>query len=114
MDLHDRELDSLITLTLQPQTVTSRQKQRAWEQLQTKLAAEATLPTVQPSFGDQAMRLFRSIGQSLRSLMLEEAPYQNARQERYAFRYYSFSSRPVSFAMELIGPLRITSMGQVC
>lgn len=114
MDLHDRELDSLITLALQPQSVTSRQKQRAWEQLQTKLAAEAALPAVQPSFGHQAMRLFRSVGQSLRSLMLEETPYHNARQERYTFRCHSFSNRPVSLAMELIGPLRITSMGQVC
>lgn len=116
MDLHDRELDSLISLAMRSEPVLPQQKQYAWEQLQLRLAAEAAQPTFQPapSLADQAARLFRSIWQTLRSFALEESRYQNARQEQYSFRYYSFSGSPVSFAMELIGPLRTSSMGQVC
>lgn len=116
MDLHDHELDSLITLSLRPQPVTSRHKQRAWERLQLKLTEQTQQPALQqaPSFSVQTGRLCRSVWQSLRSFALEESRYHSARQEQYAFRYYSFSSTPVSFAMELIGPLRTSSMGQVC
>lgn len=112
MDLHERELDSLIQQALQ-QPVTALQKQRAWAQLQLKLAEQAALPVVA---ADEPLisRIWRSWLHSLRAFALEETRYEAARQGRYAFSYYSFAACPPRFAMDLLGPLRVSTMSPVC
>lgn len=109
MDLHDHELDSLITLALQPSPVMPQQKQMAWEQLQARLAEPAA---ERPVRGVQFFSLIRSAWKSVWSFALEEARYESARQERCAFRYYSLT--PASFNLEVMGPLRMSKLGQVC
>lgn len=116
MDLHERELDSMIQQTLLL-PVTAQQKQRAWEQLQLKLADPAAgrssveaVMVVEPFLS----RVWRVLLSSLRSFALEEARYETARQERYAFSYYHFSASSPRLVLDLMGPLRGTAMSPVC
>ncbi len=114
MDLHERELDSLIQQAL-PLPVTAQQKQRAWEQLQLKLAAQADLAAPCDKAADPLLnRVWRGLLQGLRSFALEETRYETARQGRYTFSYYSFSTHPPRFAIDIMCPLRVSAMGQVC
>ncbi|MBI5667099.1 MAG: hypothetical protein HZC41_03755 [Chloroflexi bacterium] len=116
MDLHDHELDSLISLALQPAPVMAQQKQLAWEKLHAKLAEPALLPATAET-PTRTIRLWRAVQigwDMLRSFALEEARYESARQERYAYRYYSFALDPASFSLEVMGPLRVSKLGQVC
>ncbi len=116
MDLYERELDSLIQQAL-PLPVTAQQKQRAWEQLQLKLVAQSDLaaPCEKVVTADPLLyRVWRGLLQGLRSFALEETRYETARQGRYTFSYYSFSTHPPRFAIDIMCPLRVSAMGQVC
>lgn len=114
MDLHDHELDSLIHLSLQPTPVTSQQKQAAWERLQAALAEPVTAAEETPALRARLARTARDAWLVVRSFALEEARYESARQERYTFRYYSFTPDPASFSLEILGPMRMSKLGQMC
>jgi hypothetical protein len=118
MDLHDRELDSLIHQAVQS-PVTMQQKQRAWEQLQLRLAQQAVLPVSAvveppPTLQQNLTRFLNYLWQHTRSFALEETRYEQARLGRHSGHCYSFSCFPGQLAIEFLGPLRVSALNQVC
>jgi hypothetical protein len=102
-ELSDRQLDDCIAHALDEGYVTTQHKQRAWEQLQRRAAAQTMLPPLeecpaQASLMERFEAAFWPALRQIKNFIFDESVYRRARQQYFWIELYDASSQ--SFTMQ--------------